>query len=259
MHRKILLLLTLSAALIIPSTSGAQQRPGQANNSLLQTSAAPAHIYQVIIRVIQPVWRRTPTVGKQLEPQFTAILEDGFVLTDPLSDKQFLQTLNQANSTLRFDRVIRRISVPLQADSRYVFPGDVSIHDIWLAVVEKDRSLFRAQSASARNDSFSQPTKDTNKANRTTSSSQTARYKCGFKEDDLRRLYEQGKVVLSFNVKQFYFDGGKRTPQMTSDSCQIMGNGATVCLTRNLPVKIAPDGSASLMPADCIFVTVTRN
>ncbi len=259
MRRTIIVLLALVATIGIPLSSSIGQPPLKTVTPALPTRSESAHHYQVVFRVVQPVWRRTPSAGKQLEPKFTAILEDGFILTTPVSDEQFLQTLNRANPTFRFDKVLRRFTATLQADTRFVLPDNFSIHEIWLAIVEKDRRLFQADPSSARYDLSQQSIIDQNKKSGTTTPYHPLSYKCGFKEEDLRRLYGKGKVVLSFNAKQFFSEGDSKLPHMTSDSCQIMDNGATVCLTRNLPVKITPNGSARLMPNDCVFITVTRN
>ena len=100
--------------------------------------------YKVIIRVVRPhlLKQPTPQEAQSNMSAYSFIANGVFHLKDPVSDTELLRKLNKHNPQFKFDHVLAKQTLEVEADKLWDVPESMTLHKIRSAIVDKNNAIM---------------------------------------------------------------------------------------------------------------------
>lgn len=199
--------------------------------------------YSVIVRVLRPVWRKTPSVAeiKKMPGAYGNLTNTVFHPKNLNSDTEILSKLNKANPLFKFDKVNKKEKFTLVADTVWAPPKGFSLHNFDFAIIENSPTLL--DRSSSKNGIKSA-------------------YSVKYPPDVIQKLRKEGQVVLGVRATLNCLVGGKPLPYLEIAGPMVLETEATVCLIYNLVGYLDTSNPQKPVvvsrPADIVLVSITE-
>lgn len=214
----------------------------------------PVKRYKVIVRVVRPTLTKTPDVQEARANlgKYSHIANSVFHPKNPESDEELLKKLNKHNPQFKFDRIISKRVLEVEADALWDIPAEISPHHIRLAIVDKNLQVMDTKRQELLKSS------DAEEAKRGKS---LEKLSFVYTPETLQKIKAENKTLLYLHTMDVYSKYENKTVSIHGggNGGRAVDNGTTFCLTSDIYCIIVGNNSVFKLQwasTDVVILTI---